>query len=468
MISRVKMELVAALVEALPDGALLLDPAGRVAAINEQAGRYCGLSPERARNHTLAGLRPEARWLPPVLDLALSGNERRSYIYEVDGRRLVAVATPLAAASNGPAYLLCTLRDTTELDRLQRQVERMRAAQERYQDELQGLRANWSERAQVIAASKAMQQVMDLAARVARVDSTVLLLGESGVGKGIVAQAIHRLSGRQHRPLVKVDCAAIPETLLESELFGYESGAFTGARREGKAGIIEQAAGGTLFLDEIAEVPPAVQVKLLRLIQDRHFTRVGGVKQLSVDVRIVAATHRDLQHMVEQQLFRADLYYRLHVVPVTIPPLRERPEDIPPLVRSFLDQYKAKYRVDMQFHPDVIDVFLAYRWPGNVRELENMVERLVVTTEGPLVQAADLPPALARAGAGPAGTGWQLRVQGVVPLKQAVRQLEAELVREAVRLYGTTTRVGEALGIHQSTAVRKMQRYLRTVPGAER
>lgn len=452
-------DLIAVVLDALPEGALLLAGTGEVLACNQAAEQYCGITPGQALGKTLAQLRAAAAWLPPVLDLARSQGERKSFIYEVEGRRVVVVATPLGSAQ--PPYLLGILRDITELDRLQRQVERLRAVQERYQDELEGLRSIWAEHDEVIAASKAMQQVLDLAARVARVDSTVLLLGESGVGKGVVAQHIHRLSDRGAGPFVKVDCAAIPETLLESELFGYAPGAFTGARREGKGGIIEQAAGGTLFLDEIAEVPPAIQVKLLQLIQDRRFTRVGGVRPLEVDLRIIAATHRDLQQMVEQQLFRADLFYRLHVVPVTIPPLRDRPEDILPLVRFFLEQYKAKYRVEKQLHPDVIDALAAYPWPGNVRELENMVERLVVTTEGPLVQPGDLPPALLPARAAPHGDlAWRLGERGLMPLKEAVEQLEAELIRQAVRLYGTTTKVGEVLGIHQSTAVRKIHKYL--------
>lgn len=446
-------DLAVAMLDALPEGAFLVDGDGRMAAVNAPGAALCGLPAAELLGRPLAELARRC-WLPPVLRRALDGGARQSVIQELNGRRLVLTAAPLPGTA--PPWVLGLVRDITELERLQREVERLRTTQERYRQELEGLRHTWAEREDFVAVSKPMEQVLELVRRVARVDSTVLLLGESGVGKGVFARTLHRLSGRAARPFVTLDCAAIPESLLESELFGYEAGAFTGARREGKPGIIEQAGGGTLFLDEIAELPLGLQVKLLQLIQERQFTRVGGVRPTAVDVRIIAATHRDLQQMVEQRLFRADLFYRLNVVPVVIPPLRDRPEDIPALIHLFLEQFRVKYNVECQLHPGALEALLAYPWPGNVRELENMVERLLVTSEGPQIKVSDLPQAIV----GHRPRGLPLPA-GIMPLKQALEQVEMHLISEALRLYGSTTRVGEALGIHQSTAVRKIQKYQR-------
>lgn len=228
-----------AIIGALPDGAFLVDGAGYLQAVNPEGAAVCGLTVDQMAGRSLEELAARARWLPPVLRLALSQRTRQSFIQEVDGRRLVLTAIPLPGPAGAAPWVLGLVRDITELDRLERDVERLRASQERYRQELEGLRHTWTERDEVIAVSKPMQQVMELIRRVARVDSTVLLLGESGAGKGVLARTIHRLSARAQGPFVKLDCAAIPEPLLESELFGYEAGAFTGARREGKAGIIE-------------------------------------------------------------------------------------------------------------------------------------------------------------------------------------------------------------------------------------
>ncbi|MFO7274522.1 MAG: sigma 54-interacting transcriptional regulator [Bacillota bacterium] len=324
--------LVTALLDGLVEGVLAVAPDGRIRLVNGAMAQLLG-----ARQDDLLGRRPadlEAAgvWLPPVLRRCLETRERQALILERAGRRLALTAAPLP-----DGWVLATARDITELDRLQRQVERMAQDRERYHHELAGLRAGQAGRTEVVGSSPAMQRVMDLVRRVAPVDSTILLLGESGVGKGVLAAEIHRLSPRRSRPFVRIDCAALPESLLESELFGYSPGSFTGARREGKPGLIEQAHGGTLFIDAIGDVPLELQVKLLHVIQERRIIRLGAVTPTAVDIRIIAATHRDLEAMVAEGRFRADLYYRLNVVPIRIPPLRERPEDIPVLARAFLE-----------------------------------------------------------------------------------------------------------------------------------
>ncbi len=243
----------------------------------------------------------------------------------------------------------------------------------------------------LVGASPAMEKVYALIRKAGPSDAAVLVLGETGTGKELVAAALHEASPRRERPFVKVHCGAVPEDLLESELFGHEKGAFTGAVR-GKPGKFELAEGGTLFLDEAGTMSPAMQVKLLRALQSGEFDRVGGTQTLKVDVRVVAATNSDLKKAVAEGRFRDDLYYRLNVVPIALPPLRERREDIPALARFFLDRSARKSgRPAPEFAPDALEALAAARWEGNVRQLENLVERLVVLADGPLLRRSDLP-----------------------------------------------------------------------------
>lgn len=238
----------------------------------------------------------------------------------------------------------------------------------------------------IIGTSRLLTSVMEQVRIVAPTDSTVLIHGETGTGKELVAQAIHNLSPRRHAPLVKLNCAAIPAGLIESELFGHERGAFTGALTQ-RIGRFEMANGGTLFLDEIGDIALDLQVKLLRVIQEQEFERLGGTRSTKVNVRLVAATHRNLSQMVEDKQFRADLYYRLSVFPVSLPPLRDRPEDIPALVRHFIARYSERLnKVVDEIAPETMDAIVAYDWPGNIRQLQNFIEHGVIVSEGPVFQ----------------------------------------------------------------------------------
>lgn len=305
----------------------------------------------------------------------------------------------------------------------------------------------------IIGSSPKMRELFETLAMVAPTDATVLLLGESGTGKEVVAKAIHQNSPRKDRPLVKVSCAALPETLLESELFGHERGAFTGAVSR-KRGRFELAQGGTLFLDEIGEMPPSTQVKLLRVLQEREFEPLGSERTLQVDVRIIAATHRDLDEEVARGRFREDLFWRLNVVSVPIPPLRERKEDIPLLAEHFLKVYREKNRKTvLGFTPQVINLFLRYHWPGNVRELENVVERSVILTKEDRIGVETLPPPLQelleRRPEGP-----EIRVG--LSLKEVEREMIAQTLRET---RGNRTRAAAILGISRKTLLNKIKEY---------
>lgn len=311
----------------------------------------------------------------------------------------------------------------------------------------------------IVAYSVEMGRVLQLAARVAPVNSTILILGESGVGKEVVARFIHRQSRRRGGPFVNINCGAIPASLLESELFGYEAGAFTGARREGKPGMIEVASGGTLFLDEISELPSDLQVKLLQVIQERRLTRVGGVKPVDVDIRIIAATNRDLPAMVRKGEFRADLFYRLNVVPITVPPLRERPDDVIPLIYHFLDRLNKTHAYHKTISEEAREILTAYSWPGNVREVENLIERLVVTVEGDEITADDLPQHVRE---GRIADRARVKVGGVMPLRKAVEEVERQIIELALAEHRSTYKIAALLGVNQSTVVRKIKKYLRT------
>jgi transcriptional regulator with PAS, ATPase and Fis domain len=253
-----------------------------------------------------------------------------------------------------------------------------------------------------------------------------------------------------------INCGAIPETLLESELFGYESGAFTGARREGKPGMFEMAEKGTLFLDEIGDISFSLQAKLLRAIQDHQIKRVGGLKPIAVDARIIAATNKNLHDMVQAGSFRDDLYYRLNVVAIEIPPLRERKEDIPLLVLHFLKKINEKYRFQKRIGSEVVDSFMVYQWPGNIRELENVIERMLVMTEEEEIKAKDLPHNL-RSQVYPNGKPFVMHEN--LPFKKAIERTEKHLLEKAIKTHGSTRKVARALRINQSTVVRKLKKY---------
>jgi nitrogen regulation protein NR(I) len=333
--------------------------------------------------------------------------------------------------------------------------------------ERQNVHPGEGERPPLVGQSSAMRQVFDMVARVADSPSTVLITGESGTGKELVARELHRGSSRRDRPLIKVNCAAIPKDLVESELFGYEKGAFTGAVGS-KPGRFELADGGTLFLDEIGEIPVEMQVKLLRALQESEFERVGGIKTLRVDVRLIAATNRDLKALIADGRFREDLYYRLAVVPLALPPLRERREDIPLLCSHFVEKYNRRLgkRVE-RVSEGALAVLMAYSWPGNIRELENLMERSVLFADGPEIEAAALPDALReRAPGGPpiaaVGPLGSIAAPSGASMKEIVRQAQAELERELIaraleETGGNVTRAAKRLQISRKSLQVKMK-----------
>ncbi|MEQ1847125.1 MAG: sigma-54 dependent transcriptional regulator, partial [Nitrospira sp.] len=312
----------------------------------------------------------------------------------------------------------------------------------------------------LVGASEPIQHVMEFVHKVADSDSTVMIQGESGTGKELVARMLHFNSLRKDRPLVPVNCGAIPENLLESELFGHEKGAFTGATHS-RMGRFELANGGTIFLDEIGEMSLPLQVKILRVLQEREFERVGGNRTIHVDVRIIAATNQDLETLVEEKRFRKDLFYRLNVIPIVIPPLRERRSDIPLLIDHFLTRFnQSKHTTVSGLAPDVLHMLTEYDWPGNIRELENMIERLVVLKKHGVLSVGDVPEKICRRPLAP-----ELKEQFIrfsedgINLSREVEQYEKHLIMEALRkANGVTSRAAQLLHLNRTTLVEKLKR----------
>jgi two-component system NtrC family response regulator len=325
----------------------------------------------------------------------------------------------------------------------------------RLKEEVQTLRSSFDRKygfEQIIGSSESLLRALDVAGRVAGTDATVLIRGETGTGKEMVAKAIHLRSPRRERPFVTVNCAAIPKELLESELFGHLKGSFTGAFSH-KKGKIEMAEGGTVMLDEIGDMPLELQVRILRLIQEHEIEKVGATAPITVNVRIIAATHRDLQAMVRQDSFREDLYYRLMVIPVDLPPLRGRFGDIPELVQYFLQKYKVKHgRAELKMPQNLMPFFLQYAWPGNVRELENAVARMVILSNGPKLTPEDLPEFL---------RGQPSRLQVEAPAgPMSLADVEKQLVLDALqRFNGNQTRAARYLKMSRRTFSYRLQRY---------
>ncbi|PET76319.1 Fis family transcriptional regulator [Bacillus sp. AFS001701] len=394
---------------------------------------------------------------PSVTKLVLEKKKKVSIVQEtINGRKVLAVGNPVFDENMEIDRIIIASRDITETSRLKTELKEMKKISEQYKKELEDIKSKDSFVKKLIYCSPKMEQIINQAKKIADFSSTVLLHGESGVGKEVIAQAIHQLGNRSSKPFLKLNCGAIPENLLESELFGYIKGAFTGADQN-KDGYFKQADEGVLFLDEIGEMPLHLQVKLLRVLQEQEVIPVGSTKPIKVNVQIIAATNKRLEKMVEERTFREDLYYRLNVIPLNIPPLRERIEDISLLAFHFLQQLNEKYNKSFHLTPDAINVLEFYSWPGNVRELQNIIERLVVSAEDQIINAEDVNQFL------PNSYDFNKSkpvINKVIPLQEAIDYVEEQLIMLAMKQYKTTTKAAQVLGISQSSVSRKYQKIM--------
>lgn len=374
------------------------------------------------------------------------------------GRSVMAIGLPIFDRSNEIIRVISFSHDLTEIEQLKEEFKQLQKKIERYETEIQELRDNEQIEGNTILKSKTIQQIWQLIKRVAKTDASVVFLGESGVGKTHFARALHQASERANEAFIDVNCSAIPESLFESEMFGYEPGSFTGASKKGKTGLIELADQGTLFLDEIGEIPLSMQSKLLKVIQDKEVIRIGGVRPKKVDFRLITSTNQNLSEMIKHGSFRQDLFYRLNVISITIPPLRERKEDIAMLAYYYLQKFNEKYRMRKSLHPATIDKLIHYHWPGNVRELQNMMERLVITSETNIIHPDNLPLDIQMDRTQKTDSLLLKNMKGKT-LREAMEEVEILWLRRAVKQCKTTYEMAEFLGISQSNVVRKLKKY---------
>lgn len=390
------------------------------------------------------------------------------------GKRAIVTSTPIYDGENHVSMVVTNVRDISELITLQETVEKQRALSARYAQEIAQVRDQLMDMPQMIAEDPSTLDLLRIVNRAAQLDTVVLIQGESGAGKEFVASYIHRCSPRSGKPFIRVNCGAIPENLAESEFFGYERGAFTGANREGKAGLFEAADQGTIFLDEVGELPPSIQTKLLRVLQERELTRVGGNKPIQVNVRVIAATNRDLQNCVKAGTFREDLYYRLSVFPVVVPPLRERKLDIIHLAQATVRELNQRYGRTTFLTAGAEAVLLQYDWPGNIRELRNVMERAFIMSNGEEIQAEDLsimdpgtsytpagilPSSEPGEHDGPDPGKAPLTFSGTESLQARVEKYEAGLILQAMTQTESLRKAARLLRMDPATLLRRKKKY---------
>ncbi|MFJ7993166.1 sigma-54 interaction domain-containing protein [Peribacillus frigoritolerans] len=377
------------------------------------------------------------------------------------GKETLITGSPVFNAEGEIEQVVTNIRDLSDLNELMHELTKANELNNQYKQEIEKLRKITSKDGVVFVSDK-MKMIYEIAERISDIDATVLILGETGVGKDVLARNIYNRSIRSKKgDFIKINCGAIPADLLESELFGYEGGAFTGANQKGKPGMFELAESGILFLDEVGELPLQLQVKLLRALQEREIQRIGGTKPKKIDVRIIAATNQNLSEMVKSGDFREDLFYRLNVIPITIPPLRERREDILALTDLFLTKANEQYKFSKEIDSRLKEYFYQHDWPGNVRELINIVERLVVLTDNRILSINDLPEEYQ-----PENRN-QPNLNATLTLKEAVERAEKEILTKAAQTYQTTYEIAEALESSQATIVRKLKKYRLKVSGKE-
>lgn len=452
------MEELEEILEGSWDGILVTDGDGNVLYVNSSYERVAAIKVEELKNKNMRDLINPV-WMKNSVAFVVRDTKKTVSKAQVtkDGRDIIVTGTPIFDEEGNIKKIVINARDITEIYRLREELTKSKEHELRYYENILDT-ANEELPSKAIAVSEEMQNVFSVASKVGNFDATVLILGESGAGKEEVAKHIHSNSLRKNKPFITINCGAIPYNLLESELFGYQKGAFTGANTEGKKGLFEMADSGTIFLDEIGDLPLDFQVKILRVIENKEIMKIGALKSQSVDVRIIAATNRNLLQMVHEGKFREDLYYRLNIVQLIVPPLRDRRDDILPLSIYFLKTFNVKYNQKKRLTPEVIKRLINYSWPGNVRQLRNVIESMVVVSYNDYLQVSDLP--------------WvecEPRTDEIllnefdelesIPLDKVVADFEKDILQKAKDKYGSTREIGKYLHIDQSTVVRKMKKY---------
>ena len=444
------------LFDAFKEGICISDVEGTVVHLNRRHAEITGIPREEMLGHSVMEfVRLDVVLNPEVIR---TGQPATRVQTVSDGRKLILEANPVFDAQGKLVLCITFLRDVTMLSEMREQMSVQKELLEAFQQlSTAGDAQELSRKTPKLFTSSAMIKLYGEVNTIAETDATVLLLGETGVGKDVIARRIHALSLRKNKTFIKVDCGSIPENLIETELFGYAAGTFSGASKTGKIGLIEAAAGGTLFLDEIGELPMPMQTRLLRFLQDWEIMRVGSTTPKQIDVRIVAATNKNLERAIARGEFRSDLYYRLKVAVIAIPPLRDRQADILPLARMFLRFYGSKYHRQLMFSEEAESLLLDYKWPGNIRELENLVQGLAVTSKNSVIRASDVPiSGVAKPAASARRDGLDFELDGKT-YKEIMKDLENKVLSAAMERYGSITEVAKHFQVDRSTIFRKVK-----------
>ena len=447
--------------ESSSDGIWICDKKGRVVLINKASEKLGGIKKEDIIGTMVSDLvKKKKLYSNYVTDEVIQTKRVVSQLQHVKNTKKTVLCTgiPVFDRNGRVSLVVINERDITQLEALKIQLEETRKEKDRYKNELTELSMLELKRQKIVSESDQMREILKTALKLARLEVTdILLLGESGTGKGLLAKFIHNNSKRKRKPFIQINCAALPENLLEAELFGYEKGAFSGAREQGKPGLFELAHEGTLFLDEIGELPFSVQAKLLKYLDDHKVQRLGGIKAKSIDCIIIAATNQDIDKFVGQKKFRKDLFYRLNILTIKIPPLRERPEDIFELANSFLRQYNRKYKQKKKLNPLALSLLQSYPFAGNVRELKNIIKKAVVMSEGEVIDSV----ILSSIGKEVLEDRWEVRGSDkkINNLVDMLAALEKEMLKNAMRHCKSTREMAQFLNISQPTVVRKLKKH---------
>lgn len=429
------------------DEIFITDGNGIVLDVSPSCYSLYGTGSDEIIGHSVFDLEEKGILTPSVTALAIKANKIESRIQETrTGKKIIVTAYPLFDEEGKLIRVVSFSRDITEMVNLKKRNEEVARTLQQYRKEVE----RTSKSGILYSENTRMEKLLEIISKVADLDVMVLFEGESGVGKNKLAHYLHMLSNRREEPFVEVNCGAIPESLFESVLFGYEEGAFTGAKRGGSKGSFESAGTGTLFLDEIAEIPLNLQVKLLSVLQSKKITKVGGTKSIDVKCRIIFATNRNLEKLVQEKKFREDLYFRINVVKLNIPPLRERREEISLLTYEFTEEFNVKYGMSKQFSPRLIAWLTQQKWPGNVRELRNYIEKTMITSNDDYIdydqtiQQQEDPP-----------------LNKAISLSTYLEEVEREYINRMYKKYPNSISLGKALGISQSSANRKIRKYIK-------
>jgi PAS domain S-box-containing protein len=441
----------------LYDGIYISDGEGKTLFVNNAYTRITGINKEEVIGRNVQDILKEGKLYKGAVTMRVI--EQKKQVNSIgnilkNGNKVLVTGNPIFDDAGNVKLVVINNRDINKLISVERQLDKLIRNENKANEEIKLLRSKQFTNKKLVYKSKEMQSVMETVRTVALTDVTVLITGDSGTGKELIADEIYFNSRRNNKPFIKVNCAAIPEELLESELFGYDEGAFSGAKKSGKIGMFELANEGIILLDEIGDMALKLQAKILRVLQQQEIKRVGGTKQIKIDVRVIASTNKNLKELMKEGKFREDLFYRLYVVPIELKPLRERKSDIPVLIDEFLSKNNEKYNKNIRIEYEAMEMLVEYSWPGNIRELENIIERLVIITKEEQVKKNAIIVML------------YLETTNIMDclsdddynLKRAVQMIEKTIITSALKEFGSTRKAAQKLGIDQSTVVKKSKK----------